>query len=206
MCACEACWAMRSGEGDYRPTGNRTLWLPGLDVPDDLWASFQIPIGLAFFMESTVTGVRGRDVPEPGRGDRVGAPLRFVDADAVAQPGARQPRAGHRGPDRQSPGRSADVRDRADRSLLRAHRHDQGPLGGDLRGPGRPGRGRALLRRASARRRPPVRRTRRRCRPRLRGARRAPGQVRRRPDADARPSDHRDRRPRGVYGRPDASS
>ncbi|HEY2657164.1 MAG TPA: DUF5947 family protein, partial [Solirubrobacteraceae bacterium] len=55
VCACEACWAMRSGEGDYRPTGNRTLWLPGLDVPDDLWASFQIPIGLAFFMESTVT-------------------------------------------------------------------------------------------------------------------------------------------------------
>ena len=62
---------MRSGEGDYRPTGNRTLWLAELDVPDDLWASFQIPIGLAFFMESTVTGVRRRDVPEPGRRDRV---------------------------------------------------------------------------------------------------------------------------------------
>ena len=46
---------MRSGEGDYRPTGNRTLWLGDLDVPDDLWASFQIPIGLAFFMHSTTT-------------------------------------------------------------------------------------------------------------------------------------------------------
>ena len=66
VCACEACWALRSGEADYRPTGNRTLWLPELDVPDDLWASFQIPIGLAFFMESTVTGVRRRDLPEPG--------------------------------------------------------------------------------------------------------------------------------------------
>jgi hypothetical protein len=55
VCACEACWAMRSGEGDYRPTGNRTLWLPELDVPEDLWAAFQIPIGLAFFMRSTVT-------------------------------------------------------------------------------------------------------------------------------------------------------
>jgi hypothetical protein len=55
VCACEACWAMRSGEGDYRPTGNRTLWLPDLDVPDDLWAAFQIPIGLAFFMRSTIT-------------------------------------------------------------------------------------------------------------------------------------------------------
>jgi Family of unknown function (DUF5947) len=55
VCACEACWGMRSGEGDYRPTGQRTLWLSDLDVPDELWASFQIPIGLAFFMQSTVT-------------------------------------------------------------------------------------------------------------------------------------------------------
>jgi hypothetical protein len=55
VCACEACWAMRSGEGDYRPVGNRTLWLADLQVPDDLWAAFQIPIGLAFFMSSTVT-------------------------------------------------------------------------------------------------------------------------------------------------------
>jgi Family of unknown function (DUF5947) len=55
VCACEACWAMRAGEGDYRPTGNRTVWLPDLQIPDDLWAAFQIPIGLAFFMRSTVT-------------------------------------------------------------------------------------------------------------------------------------------------------
>jgi hypothetical protein len=55
VCSCEACWAMRAGEGDYRPVGNRTVWLPDLNVPDDLWAGFQIPIGLAFFMVSTVT-------------------------------------------------------------------------------------------------------------------------------------------------------
>jgi hypothetical protein len=66
VCACEACWAMRSGEGDYRPTGNRTVWLEGLDVPDDLWASFQIPIGLAFFMESTVTACVVAMYPSPG--------------------------------------------------------------------------------------------------------------------------------------------
>ena len=66
VCACEACWAMRSGEGDYRPTGNRTLWLPGLRVPDDLWASFQIPIGLAFFMQSTVTACVVAMYPSPG--------------------------------------------------------------------------------------------------------------------------------------------
>ncbi|HSO99516.1 MAG TPA: DUF5947 family protein [Solirubrobacteraceae bacterium] len=55
VCSCEPCWAMRAGEGDYRPTGNRTVWLPGLQIPDDLWAAFGIPIGLAFFMRSTVT-------------------------------------------------------------------------------------------------------------------------------------------------------
>jgi hypothetical protein len=66
VCACETCWAMRSGEGDYRPVGNRTLWLSALEVPDDLWASFQIPIGLAFFMESTVTSCVVAMYPSPG--------------------------------------------------------------------------------------------------------------------------------------------
>jgi hypothetical protein len=65
ICSCEACWAMRAGEGDYRPVGNRTLWLPDLDIPDELWASFQIPIGLAFFMNSTVTACVVAMYPSP---------------------------------------------------------------------------------------------------------------------------------------------
>ncbi len=65
VCACEACWAMRAGEGDYRPVGSRTVWLSELELPDDLWASFQIPIGLAFFMESTVTGCVVAMYPSP---------------------------------------------------------------------------------------------------------------------------------------------
>src|SRR5579859_4984735 len=65
VCACEACWAMRAGEGDYRPTGNRTVWLPDLNLPDDVWAGFQIPIGLAFFMNSTVTGCVVAMYPSP---------------------------------------------------------------------------------------------------------------------------------------------
>jgi hypothetical protein len=66
VCSCEACWAIRAGEGDYRPTGNRTLWLSDVDLPDDLWASFQIPIGLAFFMNSTVTACVVAMYPSPG--------------------------------------------------------------------------------------------------------------------------------------------
>lgn len=56
LCACEPCVAFRSGEGPYRPTGSRLLWLEGFDLPEDLWARLRIPIGLAFFMRSSSTG------------------------------------------------------------------------------------------------------------------------------------------------------
>jgi hypothetical protein len=56
LCVCPTCWSMRSGEARYRPTGSRTLWLDGLEMPDELWAAFQIPIGLAFLMRSSATG------------------------------------------------------------------------------------------------------------------------------------------------------
>jgi hypothetical protein len=55
VCTCESCWALRSGDAEYRPVGSRLLWLPDLDMPDDVWAGFQIPIGLAFFMYSTTS-------------------------------------------------------------------------------------------------------------------------------------------------------
>ena len=55
-CACESCFALRSGDPEYRPTGARTLWLEGLRIPDEVWASFQIPIGLAFFFRSSALG------------------------------------------------------------------------------------------------------------------------------------------------------
>ena len=54
LCACEPCCAMRSGEDDLRPTGTRTLRLEGFELSDELWAQFQIPIGLAFFFVSEV--------------------------------------------------------------------------------------------------------------------------------------------------------
>ena len=51
---CGTCWSVRSGDPEFRPAGNRTLWLDGLEITDEQWAGFQIPIGLAFFMHSTV--------------------------------------------------------------------------------------------------------------------------------------------------------
>jgi hypothetical protein len=53
LCACEPCIAMRAGDGPYRPTGNRLLWLDRFDLSEELWASLRIPIGLAFFMRSS---------------------------------------------------------------------------------------------------------------------------------------------------------
>ncbi len=55
-CACEPCWARHSGDPEYRPTGMRTVWLSGFDCDAELWARFGIPIALAFFMRSSVTG------------------------------------------------------------------------------------------------------------------------------------------------------
>ena len=55
VCVCESCWALRSGDPELRPVGSRTVWLPDFELPDDVWASFRIPIGLAFFLHSSVT-------------------------------------------------------------------------------------------------------------------------------------------------------
>ena len=55
VCVCESCWALRSGDPEFRPTGMRTLWLDDFRLPEEIWAQFRIPIGLAFFMHSSVT-------------------------------------------------------------------------------------------------------------------------------------------------------
>jgi hypothetical protein len=56
VCSCEACWALHSGDAEYRPAGMRTVWLEPFDCDEEMWGLFQIPIGLAFFMRSTVSG------------------------------------------------------------------------------------------------------------------------------------------------------
>jgi Fe-S cluster biogenesis protein NfuA len=56
VCACGTCWSLRSGDAEFRPVGNRRVWLDGLRMTDEQWAAFGIPIGLAFFMISSVTG------------------------------------------------------------------------------------------------------------------------------------------------------
>jgi len=64
-CACEACWALHSGDADYRPTGMRTLWLEEFVCDEPTWASLSIPIGLAFFMRSTASNSVVAFYPSP---------------------------------------------------------------------------------------------------------------------------------------------
>jgi hypothetical protein len=59
VCTCETCRALFAGEGSYRPTGTRTVWLDELELSDEHWASFRIPIGLAFFFHSSAGGPEG---------------------------------------------------------------------------------------------------------------------------------------------------
>ena len=132
VCVCESCWALRSGDPEFRPTGSRTLWLEDFELPEELWAQFRIPIGLAFFMHSTRDQLRRRDVSEPGGRDRERAPLRDLEPARGDEPGPARPRAGRRGADREPDGRPAGVRDRPDRPLLHARRPDQGVVGGHL--------------------------------------------------------------------------
>jgi hypothetical protein len=56
LCVCEPCRAMRAHEPGLRPTGTRSTYLAGFALDDDLWAKFQIPIGLAFFFRSGAAG------------------------------------------------------------------------------------------------------------------------------------------------------
>jgi hypothetical protein len=65
LCACESCVALRGGDPELRPSGTRTLWLDDFDLPDHVWASFGIPIGLAFFIDSTVSGAVVALYPSP---------------------------------------------------------------------------------------------------------------------------------------------
>jgi hypothetical protein len=86
VCSCEACWALYSGNAEYRPTGMRTLWLDEFQCDPETWASFQIPIGLAFFMRSTVTGGVVAFYPSPAGATESELPLEAWQSLVAANP------------------------------------------------------------------------------------------------------------------------
>jgi hypothetical protein len=80
ICVCETCWSLRSGDAEYRATGSRTVFLEDFVLPDDVWAAFQIPIGLAFMMRSSLDGRIVAMYPSPA-----GATESRLDLDAWAR-------------------------------------------------------------------------------------------------------------------------
>lgn len=65
LCACESCFALRSGDAELRPTGHRIVSLQDFELPEEIWAGFRIPIGLAFLFESSVEGKLVAFYPSP---------------------------------------------------------------------------------------------------------------------------------------------
>ncbi len=65
LCTCESCFALRSGDPELRPTGHRVVPLDTFVLPDELWAEFRIPIGLAFLFLSSVAGQVTAFYPSP---------------------------------------------------------------------------------------------------------------------------------------------
>lgn len=86
VCACEACWALHSGDAEHRPSGMRTLWFDAFDCSDQVWGAFQIPIGLAFFMRSSVSGGVVAFYPSPAGATESELSLDAWDALVRANP------------------------------------------------------------------------------------------------------------------------
>jgi len=86
VCVCETCWSMRSGDPEFRPPGVRTLWLEDFVMPHDVWAAFQIPIGLAFLMRSSVTDSVVALYPSPAGATESELELTAWDALCEANP------------------------------------------------------------------------------------------------------------------------
>jgi hypothetical protein len=60
LCVCRACALLfdrrQSGGGHYRRVPDRRLRLPGLQFDDVQWASFGIPVDIAFFVKRSTDG------------------------------------------------------------------------------------------------------------------------------------------------------
>jgi hypothetical protein len=86
VCVCETCWSLRSGDTEFRPPGSRTLWLEDFVMADEIWSAFQIPIGLAFLLRSSVSGGVVALYPSPVGATESELELTAWDALCAANP------------------------------------------------------------------------------------------------------------------------
>lgn len=86
VCTCETCRALLPGDGPWRPTGTRSVWLDGLRLTDELWARFRIPIGLAFLFRSGSDGRVVAYYPSPAGATEAELELEAWDELLAANP------------------------------------------------------------------------------------------------------------------------
>jgi hypothetical protein len=86
VCVCETCWSLRSGDPEFRPPGGRTMVLEDFAMSDEVWSAFQIPIGLAFLLRSSVTGSVVALYPSPAGATESELELTAWDALCEANP------------------------------------------------------------------------------------------------------------------------
>lgn len=87
VCVCETCWSMRSGDPEFRPPGVRSVILEDFVMSDDVWAAFQLPVGLAFLLRSSVSKSVIAMYPSPAGATESELELTAWDALCAANPG-----------------------------------------------------------------------------------------------------------------------
>jgi hypothetical protein len=86
VCVCETCWSLHSGDPEFRPPGGRTVVLDDFALSPELWSAFQIPIGLAFLLRSSVSGSVIALYPSPAGATESELELTAWDALCAANP------------------------------------------------------------------------------------------------------------------------
>ena len=127
---------LRAALGRSRAATDRAHGSSGstdFSLPEEVWAGFRIPIGLAFLFRSSVTGGMVAFYPSPAGATESELELDAWDGAGRANPLLETLEPDVEAPDRQPSRRAAAVRDRADRPLLRARRAREAALGGNQR-------------------------------------------------------------------------
>jgi Family of unknown function (DUF5947) len=88
LCACRPCWLLfpDGAAQRYRAVPERHLSFPGFTLTPPQWAALEIPVGLAFFLRSSLLGRLVALYPGPAGATESELPLGAWDGVAAAAP------------------------------------------------------------------------------------------------------------------------
>ena len=87
-CACRPCWLLfpDGAQQRYRAVPERHLSFPGFTLTRSQWEALEIPVGLAFFLRSSLLGRPGVERDQPAGAAESALPLGAWDDVAAANP------------------------------------------------------------------------------------------------------------------------